>query len=211
MALTTYTGLKAEIADWIHRSDLTSYLDTFIDLTEEMFTHEPRSPDDPDIGGLRVEITTGTGTLSTSVSTLARPTRFLSAYRLDLTGTTGGMVQYVAPDQMPLVFREGSGKPRYWTVSNVVEFDVIPDSAYAYELKYYAAVAPLSGSVADNAILLGYPMCYLAGCLHHAFEFVGDTENSNKWLARYKAYAWGANQQFQGSRYTQGALQARPA
>ena len=31
MALTTYAGLKASIADWLNRSDLTNQIDDFID------------------------------------------------------------------------------------------------------------------------------------------------------------------------------------
>ena len=33
MALTTYSGLKASIADWLNRSDLTNQIDDFIGLT----------------------------------------------------------------------------------------------------------------------------------------------------------------------------------
>jgi len=34
MALTTYTELKASIADWLNRSDLTAAIPDFISLAE---------------------------------------------------------------------------------------------------------------------------------------------------------------------------------
>ena len=145
MSLDSYTNLKTELADWSHRSDLTSYLDTFIDLTEQMFKHEPRSPDDPDIGGVRVTITRATGTLSTSNAYISKPSDYISAYSFDLTGTDGGQLVYKSPDLLPALFREGSGKPRYWTIGDVISFDILPDSAYAYELAYWNSV-PAFGS-----------------------------------------------------------------
>ena len=43
MALTTYTTLKASIANWLNRSDLTSEIaDDFIKLTEADFNSKLR-------------------------------------------------------------------------------------------------------------------------------------------------------------------------
>ena len=42
MALDSYTNLKAEIADWLDRDDLTARIDTFIDLTEAKLAREIR-------------------------------------------------------------------------------------------------------------------------------------------------------------------------
>ena len=37
MALTTFSGLKSSIADWLNRSDLTNQIADFIALTEADF------------------------------------------------------------------------------------------------------------------------------------------------------------------------------
>ena len=42
MALTTYSGLKASIADWLNRSDLTNQIDDFIGLAEADFNAKLR-------------------------------------------------------------------------------------------------------------------------------------------------------------------------
>ena len=70
MAVSTYTELKTAIADWTDRSDLTSYLDDFIQQAESYFKLPPVKPNEQGIGGIRANITRATGTLSTSVSIL---------------------------------------------------------------------------------------------------------------------------------------------
>ena len=42
MALDTYANLKTEIANYLNRTDLTSYLDTFIDLAEARHARDLR-------------------------------------------------------------------------------------------------------------------------------------------------------------------------
>ena len=42
MSITTYTELKAAIADWLLRDDLTSVIPTFISLAESQFQREIR-------------------------------------------------------------------------------------------------------------------------------------------------------------------------
>ena len=42
MALTTYSTLKAEIASYLNRDDLTTHLDTFIDLAESRLNRDLR-------------------------------------------------------------------------------------------------------------------------------------------------------------------------
>lgn len=210
MALDSYTNLKTAIADWTHRSTLTSYLDDFILMAEELMTHEPRPPDDPDIGGVRVAITEATGNLTAGQAYISKPADFLSPIRFDLTGTNGNLVVYAGPDAIPSLFVEGNGRPKFWTVTNVIEFNRAPDSTYAYSLKYWSQPTALSGSNADNTILTNYPMCYLYGCLHFAYDFLQDDANSSKYLAKYKAAAWGASQRFQQSLHSQGAIASMP-
>lgn len=206
MALSTYDELKSSISDWTVRSDLSAVLDDFIDLTEAMFRFEPRPPDDADMGGVRVGIATETGSLTVWQDYIAIPSDFMTALSLDLTGETGRRLTYIGSDSMPAVYQEGNGLPSYWTVTDNIDFDKSADSAYPYELKYYANVVPLSSSNQTNTILTNYPNVYLAGCLYFAFDYIGDNDNSNKWLARYKAYAWAASKSYKEEIVTSGSL-----
>jgi hypothetical protein len=209
MAITTYTELKTAIGAWTDRSDLTSYYDDFIQQTESFFKLPPIRPTEQGIGGIRANITRATGTLSTSASTLARPSDFLEAYRLDLTGTTGVLLDYVNAETLAASKREGSGRPRYWTVSDVIELDVTPDSAYAYELSYYPDYAGLDGSTADNWVLLNHPNLYLSGCLFNAYTFLLDDKRADRWLAQYKSLCHGVNRAYARSRVSQGPIAAK--
>lgn len=206
MAISNYDDLKSAIATWTVRSDLTASMDDFIDLTEAMFRFEPRPPDDPDLGGLRVEITEATGTLTVSQSYISKPDDWITPYRFDLTGDDGGNLVYLSPGSLPI--RTGTGKPKFWTASNVIEFDIPPDSAYPYSVKYYSNPDPLSDSNTSNVVLASYPNVYLSGCLYYAYDFIGDDSNANKWLSRYKAYAWAASQAFKAQNLTQGSISA---
>lgn len=42
MAITNYTDLQSTVADWLHRSDLTSAIPTFIQLAEKQMSRELR-------------------------------------------------------------------------------------------------------------------------------------------------------------------------
>jgi len=44
MSLTTYTGLKAAIANWLNRTDLSAEIPDFIELAESRLAHEVRIP-----------------------------------------------------------------------------------------------------------------------------------------------------------------------
>ena len=211
MAISTYTELKTAIGSWSDRADLaaTSVFDEFILLTENHFKLAPKRAVDPGIGGIRTNITRATGTLSAGTATLARPSDFLEGYRFILTADSGGLLEYIGPEQLRLKFRTGSGQPRYWTVSDVIEFDVVPDSAYAYQLSYYPSVTGLSGSNASNWILANYPTVYLSGCMFELCGYTKDANEASNWMTRYKALCEGINKTYERSRYSQGPIAAK--
>ena len=83
MSLDSYAALKAEIADWLDRSDLSSQIDTFIDLAEEHHRRNLR---------VRQMISRATASLSTSTRYLALPTNYvhMRILRLMTTPVTPG-------------------------------------------------------------------------------------------------------------------------
>lgn len=207
MAITTYDELKTALADWSTRADLTTYMDDFIDQAEAFFRYPPKG----DIPGIRANITRTAGTLTAGTATLARPTDFLEAYRFVLTGNDGGLMEYVGAEQLRLSFRTGQGQPYYWTVSDVIEFDVAPDSAYAYEISYYPDYTALSDSNADNWVLLNYPNVYLSGCMFHLNTFLQDYAVADRWMAQYKTGVNGLNKAYERGRRSQGPIAAKVA
>ena len=207
MPITTKATLETEIGNWLHRTDLTGQYEEWEQMAEEGFKAPPRKPTDPEMGGLRINITRATGTLSTSNPYISKPTGFLSGYSFRLTGTQRSL-QYVAPEALSLATQSGTGAPRFWSVADVILLDVIPDSAYAYELAYWTHPVTLVGaaSSATNTVIDTYPLCYLAACLHFAFDYIGDAENASKWLGRYKVYANNANAGFDAQRFSSASV-----
>ena len=211
-AITTKGTLETALGNWLHRSTLSSYYEDWEGMAEEVFMGPVRDPEDAQLSGLRTQITRTTGTLSTSNAYISRPSDFLAAQTFRLTGDPLVFVEYVSNEFLNGVRRIDSGMPRYYTVTDVIEFDCVPDSAYAYEMAYFPGVGTSMVGAATgttNAILTNHANCYLALCLHFAYDFVDDAQNSQKWLNRYKLYAENANSYYRESRMTQGALQSR--
>lgn len=155
MAITTYATLKTAVSTWSKRTDIDTVVDDFIDLAEaEMWQH------------LRIRDMENdtTDTASTSVRTLALPTGFLQMRRLRLIhGAVNRDLNYQSPEAMQI--HDGSGVPRDYTITDVVEFDRQPDSAYTIEFQYFRSLTALSTSNTSNAVLTRFPMVYLQGCL----------------------------------------------
>ena len=157
MAITPYAELKTAIGNWTARDDLTSYYDEFIDLAETFLKREPAPSNSPDIGGIRSNISRATGTLSAGTATLSLPSDYLEMYRFNLTGDNYTVLRYLAPNELSLHRRSGRGLPSFYTISDVIELNVAPDSAYAYELSYWPQITAHSASATPHWVLTNYP------------------------------------------------------
>lgn len=92
MSFSTYADLQAQIANWLARDDLTSYIPDFIRLFECAAARKLK---------VRLQNTTTTLTPSSGVATL--PTDFLGVRRLTWTGSPIQELSYVAPDRKSVV------------------------------------------------------------------------------------------------------------
>ena len=184
MALSTYTELKASIANFLNRSDLTTEIqDDFIKLTEADFNAKLRirqmeQQDDVTINAEQVNV----------------PTGFLAVRSFYiLSSSTKYPLEYITPHNM-FEIKGGSrtGRPRTYTIEadNEVEkfrFGPAPDTSYTGKLSYYKAISELSDSNTSNYILNKHPAIYLYGSLYHAANFLGgiDQTQLSQWLQMY--------------------------
>ena len=166
MALTTYTTLKASIANWLNRSDLTSEIaDDFIKLTEADFNSKLR---------IRKMVTQSTITIDSETEAL--PTGFLQVRDFYiLSGSTKYPLRYMTPSQMDQVKGTSvTGIPQAYTIlGDTFRFTPKPDSSYTGYLNYYKKFDALSSTNATNFILTDHPAIYLYGSLFHAANFLG--------------------------------------
>lgn len=166
MALTNYTTLKASIANWLNRSDLTDEIaDDFIVLTEADFNSK-----------LRVRKMIAQTTITIDSETESIPTGFLQVRDFYiLSGSTKYPLRYMTPSQMDQVKGTSvTGIPQAYTIlGDTFRFTPKPDSSYSGYLNYYKKFDALSSNNATNFILTDHPAIYLYGSLFHAANFLG--------------------------------------
>lgn len=156
MTIATKSELRAALGgskdSLLHRTYTSAKLDEFILMGESRLNRALRMLD---------MIQQATGTLSTSVATLALPTRFADKIQFRINDPETEL-EYVVPGQIKQYAADltVSRMPKRYTVRDVIEFDAIPDSAYAYTLTYYQGYK-LAADVDTNYVLTNYPQAYL--------------------------------------------------
>lgn len=198
MAISNYQELKDEIIGWSHRSDQDLNIDNFILLAEaEMYNHPQKSL------RLRDIEVRATDVMSTSSKFLALPAGFnmMRSMRINVTDDYNTLT-YTTPESM--YRRDGTGQPLYFTVTTQIEFDILPDEAYAVEQNFYGTPTGISSSNTTNAVLTNHPDIYLYGCLYKLFVRVVDTEQATTYRNLFYSAIQGANKASTAGRY--GAL-----
>jgi len=182
MALTTYTELKASLADWLNRTDLTSAIADFISLAEAQMERQLRT---------RQMIVRATASFAAAAEYGTVPDDFLEtkSIKLDTNPVTSLSFQTIeAMDQLSNTTYLSSGKPLYFTVvGNQFRLLPIPDGAYTAELVYYAKLTKLSSTVATNFLLTQAPDVYLYGSLLQAAPYLQDDARISVWSSLYAA------------------------
>lgn len=200
MSLDTFDNLKIEIIDWSHRGGLDGKIDSFISLAEtEMYSNPTK------VLKVRSGETLATGTASTSSRFLALPTGFIDMRRVRINTTTGFFrLSYRTPEQ--LVSTDGPGRPRFFTVTDQIEFDTVPDEAYTLEFQYMAEFTALSTSNQTNPILTNEPNIYLFGALKQAFVYATDEQEAMKYHVMFIDAIKGANKKYNAGKYGQSPV-----
>ena len=184
MALSTYTELKASIANFLNRSDLTTEIqDDFIKLTEADFNAK-----------LRIRQMEQIDTITIDSETESVPTGFIAVRSFYiLLSSTKYPLEYITPHNL-FEIKGGSrtGRPRAYTIESDNEaetfrFGPAPDTNYTGYLSYYKSISALSDTNTSNYILANHPAIYLYGSLYHAANFLGgiDQTQLSQWLQMY--------------------------
>ena len=186
MALDTYTNLKAAIANYLARTDLTTEIHDFIDIFEAEFNRRLKTQE------MRLTTTVTTSSTTTFVNL---PADFRKLVNIsfqsdprDITFSTekllkiqksGAASQARRPQVVALASGSSSGAPLR------LQFGPNPDTAYAFDVDYYASLPALSSSTTTNWLLNDQPAAYLYGSLKHARLFIKDTESRAEIQAEY--------------------------
>lgn len=175
MALTTYTELKAAVADNAHRTDLTTQIVDCVTLCEA------RLFDMLLLRNLEVESNL---TSTAGVNYIALPTGYVSPIALWITVNS---IRYKLNPALPqeLPYNPGNAQPEYWAIDgDNVRFDSPFDAVYTLPFRYVKTSA-LSGSNASNEVLARRPDIYLAGTLVEVGRYTQNSDLISIWEPKF--------------------------
>jgi hypothetical protein len=199
VSLDSYSNLKTAIQAHIDRTDLSSYVDDWIDIAEAWHARDIR---------IREMIARDDITIDDRQESV--PSRVLEVISLRLLTTPVTVLQYVNPHEMNRVRQEVTGRPAYFTIHEEIEFDVEPAESYSGEIISYKSVVALSSGDPSNAILVKAPDLYLYGSLLAAAPFLMADERIAVWGTLYKSGVEALNARARQSRVV-GPLVSRVA
>lgn len=175
MAITNYTELRASVADWLNREDLTAQIPDFITFAEARLNRTLRTR----------EMLTRRRTVTTD-GFIGLPPDYLETYQLQLPANatnTPEPLTFIGPDEAAR-FKATSmtGKTRYYTIIDGA-FELIPTPSSSVELTitYYAKVPALSSTQATNWLLTKAPDLYLYATLANAAPYLQNDERIPVW------------------------------
>jgi len=176
VSLDTFTGLKAEIGDWLNRADLVAVIPTFITLAEAGLNRNVR---------VRQMIKRATATVVDEFTSL--PSDMLDAKNIQTNGSRVVSLEYVTPDRADKIRRQlPYGEPRYYTiVGGTLELVPIPTGSTEVEIMYYSKIPSLSATVPTNWLLSSAPDLYLYASLLQSAPYLRDDPRISTWGGIY--------------------------
>lgn len=206
MAITNYTELKASIASWLNRSDLTTVIPDLITLAEAQFRREIR------FWGMIAQ-----DVVSAGVDELyeALPGDWLELRAIWFETTPIVRPEYLTPAALE-TWRSNNqgaqGTPEHYTlVGNRIKFDRIPTGHPVLYLESYVALPALSGSNASNVLLDTNPDIYLWGALMMAEPYLKNDPRLATWTALYQSARDALHKADKRSQASPSPLLMRPA
>lgn len=199
--LTTYSGLKAAIGDWLVRDDLTAMAAGFISLVEFEFNRV-----------IRHRFMEVRGPLAITSSLTALPSDCLELKSVAYTGDPGSGLDFIPPEDVAnfTATHSTAGRPGWYSLeANNIRTLPTPDTTYSYDLLYYGRITPLSDSAPSNWLLVEAGDLYLWGALLQASPYIKDDPRITVWQDKYDAAMSSLNSSNEHARYGGGSLVTR--
>lgn len=173
MSISNFTELKAAVANYLHRTDLTSMIPEFITLAEAKLNRLLR---------IRAMENVATGNCSTSVSL---PTGFMEMRSITATdGSSTWPLTYVTPNQI----NSNSSVPAKYSIVGDSIYFIGPSASYTYTMVYYKRLDPLSTATDGiNWLITNAPDAYLYGTLMEAMPYIKDDQRVSLWADSLEA------------------------
>lgn len=204
MAINTFTTLKAAVADFLNRDDLTSATESFIALAESQLNR--------DIRHWKME-TRSSGQQDAGDEYSQVPADWMETVKFHITdnGTSPlNLISRAAMSDKRSSNKDTTGTPTHYThADGQFQFYPTPSATTNTELLYYAKTPALSSSNEDNWLLLEAPDVYLYGALLHSAPYLGEDERIAVWAQMYSAAVQQLNQTSERARYSGSGLKLK--
>lgn len=178
MALSTYTELQASLANWLHRTDLTSVIPDLIVLAEGRIARDLR---------LRSQVVGTTLSTVANQRTVAFPADWLEFENVTLVGDPDSPLNYVNVQYLDSKFpsNDATGKPQVYSIEGQnLLLGPTPDAVYSISSLYYQRW-PALASTPTNWLLTYHPSLYLFAALAEAAPFLQDDPRAALWEGKY--------------------------
>lgn len=198
MALDTFDGLKATVADYLNRADLIAIIPTFVTLAEVRLNRDLRTR----FQETQIALSTVAGT-----ATVALPSDYLEARGMVRLTAPQANLTYRTPADLSALYGPNSGAPAAYTViGSNFKFGPVPDAVYSVELTYLAKVPALSAAVPTNWVLTDGPDLYLYATLLESAPYLQEDARITVWGQLYDAALDRVQQQDERARWPSSPL-----
>lgn len=170
MSISSYNDLITEIDSAGKRRDLLIDIPRFIRMTEARLDRV-------------LNLRSMEGRWETNLKTDDRfaplPPGYIRMRTLRIYNEGGYLreLRYATPEALPI--ENGKGMPAFYSVTNEIAFDCIPDKNYLIEMCFHEKLEPLSTENQTNKVLDLHPDLYLYGALVHYYIFARDEATAN--------------------------------
>lgn len=175
----TYNGLKASLADWLNRADLTSVIPDLILLAESRVSRDLR---------LRSQVTSAVITTTAGVQAADLPAGWLEFENVTLTGSPDGILNYVNIQHLDTKYPDNgyTGKPVVYSIEGQqIIFGPSPDAAYSVPVLFYKKFDALA-TTPTNWLLKNHPGIYLWAALAESAPFLKEDARAIVWETKYQ-------------------------
>lgn len=179
MPIANYGDLKAQVAAFLNRNNLTVEIPYFVQLAETRIAYGSREmpfPSEP----LRIRAMEICASATFDKQEISLPDDFLQVRRLFIAGDPNGRIDFEVPSFFWVDASSGSaGKPTKYTIEgNSIFLRPSPDGSYTGRILYYKKFAALTDDADTNWLLVNAPSVYLYGTLLEAYKHVRNMEQA---------------------------------
>ena len=204
MAITNYTDLQTEIANFLNRDDMTAVIPTFIQLAESKINR--------DIRHWKMEARTS-GQQSAGDEYMPIPSDWVETIRLHIIDNGTSPITMTSRDAMADMRaknEDASTTATYWYTHADGQFQLYPTPADTMnvELLYYQKIPDLATN-STNWLLADAPEVYLYGALLHSAPYLAEDARAAVWKSMYDEAVLGVNATSEKARYSGSGMKLK--